>query len=74
MHNGKGHFRVLLELLDFSLTGSALAEIAHIASAMNLFPGETRFPSYESLASFGFQQLLAFAMYLPFILLVYARA
>ena len=64
-------FRRGLELLELALTGDALAELAHLSSAINLFPGESRFASYESIASFSFQQLLAYAMYIPFILRVY---
>ena len=71
LHCTKGTFRRGLDLLERSLTGDALAELAHVCSAIELFPGDYRFSSFETIASFGFQQLLAFAMYLPFVLRMY---
>ena len=68
MHCPKGLFHILHEQLQNSLTAPALAELAHLSSAINLYPGENRFSSYETIATYGFQELLAFALYLPFIL------
>jgi hypothetical protein len=49
-HAWKGLSKDLIELLERSISGPAIEELAHLCSAQQLHADDKRFPAYERLA------------------------
>jgi hypothetical protein len=67
----KGIFLVLMDSFLLTLSGTAQFELIYMVSSMKLFPGEQTLPRFDQLKTFGFQDLLRFALYLPFLIETY---
>ena len=59
------------DLISRSITGLAQIELAHLCSSMTLHPSVSRFPSYEKIPTWGFQQINYFFLYFAVVLRMY---
>lgn len=60
MHLFKGFVGVVVDLIERILTPESRRELSHLVAAMEILPGEHKFPEFGKIAGYGHQQLLRY--------------